>query len=361
MIELKNLYNRIDPKALKNFLYKKNFLRLGEKRICMFEYKNLPKEIKNRSQFIELYLMHGGVCGFGKWKSANPAINGTYGFCIGNPSGEPDPYNIGTNFVGAANQSEMYGTFSDAPIMNNASDNKVVLCYNNSFMCPDLEIRWFAELLTEIDISIRVLVLNARACKVSKVSSSIEQAKLQECFNSTEDGKPHVYFSDNSVEKLLTGEEELNNVMDLTDATLSDKIQYLVKLKDDIERWFHTDYGHSMDTSGKLAQQSVEEINKSAGIAYITPNDMLNCRKKFVAEINETFGLNIEVDFSESWKVEHDEVLGTNDDKSKESGLDDESGEDGESGVDGETGTNGTDGEDGESDTDGKDGESETN
>lgn len=351
MIELKNLYNRLEPKALKNFLYKKNFLRLGEKRICMFEYKNLPKEIKNRSQFIELYLMHDGVCGFGKWKSTNPAINGTYGFCIGNPSGEPDPYNIGTDFVGAANQSEMYDSFSDSPIMEKKLGNEVVLCYNNSFMCPDMEIRWFAELLTEIDISIRVLVLNARACKVSKVSSSIEQAKLQECFNSTEDGKPHVYFSDNSVEKLLTGEDELNNVMDLTDATLSDKIQYLVKLKDDVERWFHTDYGHSMDTSGKLAQQSVEEINKSAGIAYITPNDMLTCRKKFVAEINETFGLNIEVDFSESWKVEHDEVLGTNDDKSKESGLDEESGEDGESGVDGEDGESGTDGKDGESET----------
>ena len=350
MIELKNLYNRLDPKALKNFLYKKNFLRLGEKRICMFEYKNLPKEIKNRSQFIELYLMHGGVCGFGKWKSTNPAVNGTYGFCIGNPSGEPDPYNIGTDFVGAANQSEMYGGLSDAPTMGKKLGD-VVLCYNNSFMCPDLEIRWFAELLTEIDISIRVLVLNARACKVSKVSSSIEQAKLQECFNSTEDGKPHVYFSDNSVEKLLTGEEELNNVMDLTDATLSDKIQYLVKLKDDVERWFHTDYGHSMDTSGKLAQQSVEEINKSAGIAYITPNDMLNCRKKFVAEINETFGLNIEVDFSESWKVEHDEVLGTNDDKSKESVTDGESGADGESGSDGESGVDGTDGKDGKSGT----------
>ena len=240
----------------------------------------------------------------------------------------------------------MYGSFSDAPTMGKKMGDDVVLCYNNSFMCPDLEIRWFAELLTEIDISIRVLVLNARACKVSKVSSSIEQAKLQECFNSTEDGKPHVYFSDNAVEKLLTGEDELNNVMDLTDATLSDKIQYLVKLKDDVERWFHTDYGHSMDTSGKLAQQSVEEINKSAGIAYITPNDMLNCRKKFVAEINETFGLNIEVDFSESWKVEHDEVLGTNDDESKESGTDEESGEDGE---DGESGTDGESGADEES------------
>ena len=354
MIELKNLYNRLDTKALKNFLYKKNFLRLGEKRICMFEYKNLPKEIKNRSQFIELYLMHGGVCGFGKWKSTNPAVNDTYGFCIGNPSGEPDPYNIGTDFVGAANQSEMYGTFSDAPTMGKKLGDDVVLCYNNSFMCPDLEIRWFAELLTEIDISIRVLVLNARACKVSRVSSSIEQAKLQECFNSTEDGKPHVYFSDNSVEKLLTGEEELNNVIDLTDANLSDKIQYLVKLKDDVERWFHTDYGHAMDTSGKLAQQSIEEINKSAGIAYITPNDMLNCRKKFVAEINETFGLNIEVAFSESWKVEHDEVLGTNDDESKESGTDVETDVDGESGTDGESG------EDEESGVDGTDGESET-
>lgn len=351
MIELKNLYNRLDPKVLKNFLYKKNFLRLGEKRVCMFEYKNLPKEIKNRSQFIEIYLMHSGVCGFGKWKSANPAINGTYGFCIGNPSGEPDPYNIGTDFVGAANQSEMNGDLSDAPTMGTKSVDDVVLCYNNSFMCPDLEIRWFAELLTEIDISIRVLVLNARACKVSKVSSSIEQAKLQECFNSTEDGKPHVYFSDNTVEKLLKGEDELNNVMDLTDATLSDKIQYLVKLKDDVERWFHTDYGHAMDTSGKLAQQSVEEINKSAGIAYITPNDMLNCRKKFVDEINETFGLNIEVDFSESWKVEHDEVLGTNDDKSKEYGTDGESGVDGESEEDGEAGESGIDGTDGESET----------
>ena len=351
MIELKNLYNRIDPKVLNTFLYKKNFLRLGEKRICMFEYKNLPNEIKNRSQFIELYLMHDGVCGVGKWNSANTAINGTYGFCIGNPTGEPDPYNIGTDFVGAANQSEMYGDISDAPTMGKKLGDDVVLCYNNSLMCPDLEIKWFAELLTEIDISIRVLVLNARACKVSKVSSSIEQAKLQECFNSTEDGKPHVYFSDNAVEKLLTGEEELNNVMDLTDATLSDKIQYLVKLKDDVERWFHTDYGHSMDTSGKLAQQSVEEINKSAGIAYITPNDMLNCRKKFVDEINETFGLNIEVDFSESWKVEHDEVLGTNDDESKESGTDGESGKDGESDVDGESGTDGTDGKDGESET----------
>ena len=81
-----------------------------------------------------------------------------------------------------------------------------------------------------------------------------------------------------------------------------DSVQYLSKLHDDILRRKATMYGHALNTTGKLAQQSKDEINDYDSISMIIPEDMLECRRNGVEMINKVFGCNITVDYSLPWR-----------------------------------------------------------
>ena len=69
-------------------------------------------------------------------------------------------------------------------------------------------------------------------------------------------------------------------------------------------RWIYGLYGQTIQGNGKMAQQTVDEVNGQTSISFIIPNNMLKERRKAIAKFNEIFGYDVSVDFSTAWKTE---------------------------------------------------------
>ena len=261
----------------------------------MFVVENMPEEV--RAEFIEFYLCSCGGCGFGK-------VNGEFVACTGGRMGEVDPYGIGKFFTGAFPNGTLTGEIG----------KDVVFMQNNQMATPDPFIYEYARQLTEIDISIDVLIKNSRAGKVPIADSEIARAAIEDKYEKIYSGVPVSIVNSKPLEKMLSPNANAYELIDFTDVSDCDRIQHLLKAKDDILRQFHNIYGHGTSGGYKLAQESVKEVTRNNDIAFIYPNIKYKWRKKAYDEINRIFGLNIKFDFSESWKIEHDEVIGTNDD-----------------------------------------------
>ena len=83
-------------------------------------------------------------------------------------------------------------------------------------------------------------------------------------------------------------------------------MQYIAKTVDDYLRWCCGLYGQNIQGNGKLAQQTVDEVNGQTSFSFVLPNDMLYQRKQWLERMKE---LNLvsedaDIDFSRAWKVE---------------------------------------------------------
>lgn len=290
----------------KEFLYAQHLNYLLNDLSNMFEYKNLPEEI--RAEYLEFYLSGYGGYGFGK------AENGDFVACTGGRMGNVDYYGIGKDFSGAYPNGTLTGTIG----------KDVVYVQNNQNSTPDPYLYKYADQLTEIDISIDTLIKNSRAGKVPIADNEQSKAAIENAYKKIYAGQPVAIVNSKPLEKMLNGDSNSYETVDFTDVSGTERIQHLLKAKDDIYRQFHLIYGHGTNGGFKLAQESVAEVTRDNDIAFIYPNIKLKWRKKGIEEINRVFGLNIEVDFSESWKIEHDEVLNTHDDNMKDSAEDPE-------------------------------------
>ncbi len=81
-------------------------------------------------------------------------------------------------------------------------------------------------------------------------------------------------------------------------------IEYTSKLREDLKRWHLTKYGQTINSSSKLAQETVDEVNGAVSASLILPLSMLEARRQMIDEVNAKFGTNIEVDFSGAWRAE---------------------------------------------------------
>ena len=60
-------------------------------------------------------------------------------------------------------------------------------------------------------------------------------------------------------------------------------------------------YGHAMQTSGKMAQQTTEELQGYNSFSMIIPSNRLEERKKGIEEFNRIFNENVTIAYSEAW------------------------------------------------------------
>jgi hypothetical protein len=83
-------------------------------------------------------------------------------------------------------------------------------------------------------------------------------------------------------------------------------LQYITKVVDDYMRWCFGLYGQTIQGNGKLAQQSVDEVNGQTSTSFILPNDMLYQRRLWLDRMKAKGFVpeTAEIDFSTAWKVE---------------------------------------------------------
>lgn len=179
-----------------------------------------------------------------------------------------------------------------------------VIGYNNCIRTPEIGIDWLALEFTNIDVSVDANVKHsivsgipvARDAKVSKALSNI--------LDDIRAGVTKIVAGESILGQIQNadGTAKQLEVLHLTQPEQIERVQYLSKLYDDLLRRFWVKYGHSMNSTGKMAQVNEKELEGYETYSMITPEDMLESRKDFIAECNRVFGTSWSVEYSRPWK-----------------------------------------------------------
>lgn len=264
------------------------YITLEQLLTSMFEYNNLPKGLDRK--YIEHCLIRFGCAGIVK-------IDDEY--FVGIPAITPplNNYGIGTKIVVTAfnGQNQITGTIG----------KDCVLIWNNSEFVNDYIISWFAKMFKEIDKSMESNVYNSRLHPIPIAKNSKIKSAIDNIFKTIkgENVKNETYsvLSEQAFEDVISGKSTPVDVINLTDVNNVDKIQYLSKFHDDLLRRFCTLYGHAMQTSGKMAQQTTEELQGYNSFSMIIPSNRLEERKKGIDDFNRIFNENASINYSEAW------------------------------------------------------------
>lgn len=273
-----------------HFFEQQNFLT------HMFTYDNLPDSVEEN--FIEMYLTANGTIAWKKEK-----VDGEEKLVIfrGGRSGAIKLYGLGENYLGTNNDPEIGDIVGKVGV-------DCVVGYNNGTMSPDFDYQFYPYVLTEIEKSIIFNVRYARLAPIFEAADSKEKDAIEKLLNDIDDGKMVNVISENILKELEEGGGG-TKTFNLTDVKEIDKLQYLIKAYEDMRRIFTTKYGLSDKGSGKMAQQTVDEVNGSTSSAFALPLNMLYWRRKMIDDVNAMFDTNIEVRFSPAWELEYKKFI----------------------------------------------------
>lgn len=287
-----NYFNSIEQKhKLKKLCQNHNYLEVGTTMLStMFEYGEIYKGFFART--MELALIRFGCV-------MTTLVDGALVTCPASPVGLPNDNGEYERFIGHTLTGKAF---------ERTNHVDCVICYNNELGTPDRFIDFFAEMLTEVDTSLNCAIINSRnvPIPVGKDTKSIESIK--KALKSIREGKEAYILDKNILDELENGVKSLE-VLNITDVSSADKIQYLEKLHSDLIQRVATLYGQDFPMGNtKQAQQSIKEISGSESFSWIIPLSKRKQRKKWLEELKEMFGeliLSDKVEFSESWLVQY--------------------------------------------------------
>ena len=266
----------------------------------MFEYGNLPDTVD--PLYIEMYLQEADPDGFCAWWKITEA-DASPGFPAGSLivsraslGTDLNPYGEGSEVIcvtGNGHEHRFKDRYSD----------EVAIGFNNALKTPCFDIDTDAETLAEVDLSIMYLIHYTRLYPIFKAADEKTRDKIITAFRNMELGMPLTIIDKPLLEDL--GIETQSITMEtITNPELARVIQFTSKLREDIKRWHYTKYGQTINSSSKLAQETVDEVNGAVSASLIIPLSMLAARRKMIEEVNAKFGTNITVDFSGAWRAE---------------------------------------------------------
>lgn len=252
----------------------------------MFTYKKLPETIPSRN--LEMMLQINGNVFFTK-------VDGEYYVFTGGLGGEPDVYYEPTIYT-VAN-----------PALNFSKNLRIgvdgVLIRSDAFglgLLPMMQ--KYAAMIVENEYTMRVADINSRISFILSASDDRTAASAKKFLKDIEDGKLGT-ISDNS----FLDDFAVNSVGDKNSQRMTDLVEYQQYLK---AAWFN-DLGLNANYNMKREAISPDEaqLNDDALLPLI--DDMLEERKRGLKQVNEMYGLDIEVELDSSWMKEQKEVLGS--------------------------------------------------
>lgn len=271
----------------------------------MFDYKNFPKSMPK--EYAERYLIWYGEVAAGKVpEEYNKGIyKGETVFLHSNTAG--GEVGVGLDIYGLGNQVIVTGCngFNDV-----AGFDKYAVGFNNS---AHKSLRKFiilsSEAISKALLSLRSGIDYSKNHPIYKARDDKEQAALKEYWKKVQNNDDELAIASNNIwDDLIEseGNVKVDKVINLSDPELADKLQYIAKTVDDYLRWCCSLYGQNIQGNGKLAQQTVDEVNGQTSFSFVLPNDMLYQRKQWLERMKE---LNLvpedaDIDFSRAWKVE---------------------------------------------------------
>lgn len=183
-------------------------------------------------------------------------------------------------------------------------NEKILVFFNNFTYTPDIFIDKYSYMLTEIDKSIISNVIYSRLKPIPVAKDGQAKNKIDAVISDLEKGVLKTIINDFDVSDIIDNNRPAIEVMNLTDVESSKFIQYLQHLHDSmISRLFFM-MGLSISDSGKQAQLSIDELNKSKSAALSLLNGWHVMRKRGFEDAKEKTGEEWHFDFSEIWRTE---------------------------------------------------------
>lgn len=263
--------------------------------VSAFKWEGLPDTI--RPEYIEIYLNLYGQCAICPDKDGNLIV------ALVNRGGAPDVYGLGTTPI-ILTRNGYTETYTDVvnDIMYGEQGHRGVIIYNNAVKTGNDFLHIFANHLTEAVTSFLSNIIHSRYNPVFVASSDIIKKAIENAMSDIIAGKPTVIVADNILNE-IEGVRTFETVP-ITDVDKQEKIQFISKTIDDLLRWFLSFYGQAVQGNGKLAQQTVDEVNGTTSASFILPENGYRCRQKAVELINSTFGLECSISYNKPWAVE---------------------------------------------------------
>lgn len=286
---MKNFYENLKSKHKKEFNCSLHFLRLLRVLESMFKYDLGDDKIP--PEFIERILITNGIIGFG-------LVGDELVACQGSLAGTPDKYYMGTEFN---------GVYSDGSISGKRGVD-IAIGFNNTTYTPDFELLRYEHIFTECDISEDLNVIFSRLLNIPVIKDSKDKAAIEDCIKALLKGDITAFVSKNLFNTLVDGETVLDTIS-LSDVRDIDKLQYLVQYRDNVEKRFFVQYGHSLQTTGKIAQQTSDEVHGMDSVSLIDCLNRLEMRKRMCDEVNQIFNREWSVKFSPLWEKNYQHFL----------------------------------------------------
>ncbi len=187
-----------------------------------------------------------------------------------------------------------------------SENEKCFVIFNNRCHDCDINIMRYADLFSKIDISLNANIVNSRMMPIVLCKDSNIAEQITEIIEKNHDGATEVVTSKNAdIRRSMLGDTgNLVEVINITDVNASDKIQYLNHAHDDLLRRFLSIYGLSIAGTGKMAQQSVEEVDGNDNVALVIPYEMVETRNETLKRFSEVTGIECSCELAEMWDRE---------------------------------------------------------
>lgn len=276
-----NFYEHLNGKRKKAVDNTNNFYHLLNVALAMFDWKNVPETIP--PEFIETFLLMNGTVGIGKYKGDLYA--GMGGYC-----GTFDGYLPDSYVFSVPNIDTIQGKINE----------DVCVGWNNATRTPDFNLLKYTSIFTEIDTSERLNVIYSRFLRIPKAKDNKEKVAIENAIKDIFNGNITAITSNNVQDLLGEGGEKFLDLVDIKDI---DKLQYLNQYYNNVLKRFYQEYGHPMQITEKLSQQTNDEVHGGDSVSMILPLQKLKYRKQFCDDCNKLFGTDMSVDFSELWEI----------------------------------------------------------
>ena len=286
---------RKDAEQLKFLRYKNSEWSLTEALSSMFIRRGLPDDYKGMEGMIEEILLRDGI---GAYVHRNDHVEDRWIFGRCELAGQPDSFGLGQNAIVTAGGGfvKQYDNWRENP--------DIVVAFNTPTLQPDINIGRFSDMIAETETSLMSQLMNSRLHPIPMATDEKSKIMIDEAIKDMDAGKLRTIVSPTILTTLVEMGLDLRavEVLNLTDPTASDHIQYISKLREDLLRWFWNLYGHNPQGTGKLAQQSVEEITTGASISMIIPHTRYHARQLEAEMLKTRFGWDVSIEFSEPWQ-----------------------------------------------------------
>ena len=261
--------------------------------ISMFEYKNLPKGIDVR--MMELWLLTNGYCIFFKdddlkYDQADRAPEG-YAVLQGVAYGDWDLYNIPRD----------RRAFAPNGFNKELNEDNSVIIFNNMLRTPEIFILMnYAKRIAEIDRTIDVNVQNQKAPKVIRCDE--KQRLTWKNIAMQVEGNVYTIAADKNV--------DLKDI-EVLDLTVPFEGENMDRLKRRYVSECMTFLGVEGVDTDKKERLIGAEVLRGMGDVEASRFTRLGPRQDAWNEINEKFGLNVEVDFKSGLYIQTGDRHGT--------------------------------------------------